>query len=368
MAAIRVTAPFLDWFSGKRVFLTGHTGFKGAWLSLWLDAIGARVTGYALAPLAGSLFEAADVGATMVSVEGDVCDAERLCAALATAKPDIVIHMAAQSLVRPSYDDAVGTFATNVVGTAALLEVVRAHPDIAATVIVTSDKCYENEGTPEAFTETHRMGGSDPYSASKGCAELVTTAFVRSFFAARPGSVVSARAGNVIGGGDWAVDRLVPDLMRGARSGDAVPIRRPSAVRPWQHVLEPLRGYLMLAHRAATDSGFAGGGWNFGPRIADAVPVGEIAARIGDRWPQIRADIGHDIEGLAEAHSLMLDCTKAKLALDWQPILTLDDALDLTVDWYRAAAEGSDCRMLTRGQIDAYLTRINHPQELFDGG
>jgi CDP-glucose 4,6-dehydratase len=230
-----MSASFLNWFAGKRVFLTGHTGFKGAWLSLWLDAMGAKVTGYALAPLPGSLFEASGLGATMTTIEGDVCDAAHLRAELAAARPDIVFHLAAQSLVRPSYDDPVGTFTTNVVGTAVLLDAVRAHHDIAATVIVTSDKCYENEGLPQAFDEMARIGGSDPYSASKGCAELVTAAFVRSFFTGSSTSVVTARAGNVIGGGDWACDRLVPDLMRGARSGEPVSIRRPSAVRPCCH-------------------------------------------------------------------------------------------------------------------------------------
>ncbi len=358
LVTIGVTMQFSQWFAGKRVFLTGHTGFKGAWLSLWLEMIGAEVTGYALAPLAGSLFEAAGVAATMTSITGDVCDAGRLRAALAEARPDVVIHMAAQSLVRASYEDPVGTFATNVVGTAAVLDAVRLVPGIAATVIVTSDKCYENEGASKAFTESDRMGGADPYSASKGCAELVTAAFVRSFFADRTGAVASARAGNVIGGGDWAIDRLIPDLMRGALSGEPVPIRRPSAVRPWQHVLEPLRGYLMLAHRVATDRDFAGGGWNFGPRLADSVPVGDVVARIADRWPQIRARIENEMQGPAEAHSLTLDCTKADLELDWRPGLALDEALDLTVDWYRAAAAGSDCAALTRSQINEYQARI----------
>ena len=278
-------ADALHAYSGRRVFVTGHTGFKGAWLCSWLDRLGASTVGYALPAERRSLFNQARVGDRMKSIEGDVRDLGQLRAAITEAQPEILFHMAAQSLVRPSYDAPVETFATNVMGTANTLEAVRRLPSVKAVVIVTSDKCYENDGRAAPFAESAPMGGHDPYSASKGCAELVTSAFARSFFLDPGCTVVSARAGNVIGGGDWAVDRIVPDLARAAGSGTPAIIRRPSSIRPWQHVLEPLAGYLLLGHRAATEGQAFSGGWNFGPPEDELVEVHELVEQLRSRWP-----------------------------------------------------------------------------------
>ncbi len=355
MGSRQVRPEFLNWYAGKRVFLTGHTGFKGAWLSLWLKALGTEVTGYALPPEAGSLFATGRIDDGMMSIEGDIRDAEALSAALAAARPDIVFHMAAQSLVRPSYDDPVGTFATNAMGTANLLQAVRRVDSIRSVVIVTSDKCYENDGSGMPFIETAAMGGDDPYSASKGCTELVTQSFARSFFGDGACTVASGRAGNVIGGGDWSVDRIIPDLMRSTRSSQTLSVRRPDAVRPWQHVLEPLRGYLMLGHRAAVDGHEFAGGWNFGPRDDDAVPVRTIVEKTSALWPDIKAELATVTEGPHEAATLRLDCRKANARLGWHSALTLDDALAMTVAWYREAASAphEGARIATR-QIHDY--------------
>jgi CDP-glucose 4,6-dehydratase len=349
-----------DFWAGKRVFLTGHTGFKGAWLALWLTDLGAEVTGYSLPPpTEPSLFEAARVRELLVHLPGDVRDLNALSAAMNRARPEIVIHLAAQSLVRLSYDQPVETYDINVMGTVNLLEAVRRTGGVRAVVCVTSDKCYENRETNQAYAETDAMGGYDPYSSSKGCAELVTSAMRRSFF--NPGKlaehgvgVASGRAGNVIGGGDWAKDRLVPDLMRAFSAGQRPVIRFPGAIRPWQHVLEPLSGYLLLAERLHAGAANVADGWNFGPAEADAKPVGWIADTVSSIWGD---GAGWDLSGEPqphEAHYLRLDCAKAELDLGWRPAWPLAEGLRQTVDWYRANRMGRDMRDFTRQQIADY--------------
>lgn len=355
-------AEALKAYSGRRVLVTGHTGFKGAWLCAWLERLGSKTTGYALPPESRSLFLQARISDRMRSLEGDVRDLAHLQAAVREAEPEIVFHMAAQSLVRPSYDFPVETFATNVMGTAHLLEAIRGVPSIKAVVIITSDKCYENDGRSTPFSETDPMGGHDPYSASKGAAELVTSAYARSFFETSRCTVASGRAGNVIGGGDWAVDRIVPDLARAAETGATAVIRRPSAVRPWQHVLEPLGGYLLLGHRAATEGHRFSGAWNFGPSEDEIVPVRELVEQLRGRWPELKVAYQSEQTGPHEAAVLRLDCTKARNELGWRPALGLSRALDMTAEWYREAAEGSSVAV-TDQQIAAYEQLLIEQEE-----
>jgi CDP-glucose 4,6-dehydratase len=355
-------AEALKAYSGRRVFVTGHTGFKGAWLCSWLDHLGASITGYALPAESRSLFNQARVADQIQSLEGDIRDLDRLKAALADAKPEIVFHMAAQSLVRPSYDEPVETFAINAMGTVHLLEAVRNVPSVKAAVIVTSDKCYENDCRAEPFAETAAMGGHDPYSASKGCAELVTAAYVRSFFAHSGCAIASARAGNVIGGGDWAVDRIVPDLARAAESGQAAIVRRPSAIRPWQHVLEPLGGYLLLGHRAATEGQKFSGAWNFGPPESEVVEVRDLVEQLQRHWPGLNVEYSTDETGPHEAAVLRLDCTKAHDQLGWHPVLGLERTLRMTTEWYRKAATGSAAD-ITKRQIESYEQMLVREEE-----
>jgi len=347
-------------WSGKRVFLTGHTGFKGSWLALWLQQLGAQVTGYALeAPTKPSLFEIARVGANMQSVYGDVRDQPALLRTLQAAQPEVVIHMAAQSLVRLSYDSPVETYATNVMGTVHLLEAVRQTHGVKAVVNVTTDKCYENKEWGWGYRENEPMGGFDPYSNSKGCSELVSSAYRSSFFNPSQHSqhgvaLATARAGNVIGGGDWAKDRLIPDILAAFEAGKQVPIRNPRATRPWQHVLEPLRGYLKLAEQLCTDGPAFAEGWNFGPHGDDAKPVEWIVKQLAQRWGQgasWQVDTG---EHPHEANYLKLDISKAGQRLHWQPALRLDDALCLIVDWARARQAGADMHAVTLAQIATY--------------
>ena len=315
------------------------------------------VTGYALAPEAGaaSLYELAGVGEGITSVIADLSDAATLSATLASAQPEIVIHMAAQSLVRRSYRHPIDTLVTNVIGTALLLEAARTVASVKAIVVVTSDKCYENDGTGTPYTESHAMGGHDVYSASKGCTELVAAAYRRSFLAAGGVSVSTARAGNVIGGGDWAEDRLIPDLMVTAAEGGITELRNPAATRPWQFVLEPLRGYLMLAKAQIEQGEQFADGWNFGPEPRDAVPVREVARRMRVSWERVRVSESPIKPELHEAETLVLDCTKARTELGWVPALTLDDALRLTTDWYRAyAADPGSMRALVGRQLREY--------------
>ena len=343
-----------DFWRGKRVFLTGHTGFKGSWLALWLQRLGADVTGYALpAPTDPSLFMLANVGSCLRDVRGDTGDLESMQAAVNEARPEIVIHMAAQALVRRSYAEPVENYATNVMGTVNLLEAVRQTGGVRAVLIVTSDKCYENREWPWGYRENDPMGGFDPYSSSKGCAELVTAAYRSSFFSGTETAVASVRAGNVIGGGDWAADRLVPDMMRAAIEGQTTSLRNPDAVRPWQHVLEPLSGYLMLAERLCTDGQAFAEGWNFGPLDADAKPVDWIAGELAALWEDVQWETDGSTQP-HEAHYLKLDCSRARTRLGWTPLLPLGQALSWTVDWYRTYARGADVRQITGQQIETY--------------
>lgn len=346
-------------WNGRRVFLTGHTGFKGAWTSLVLRRFGADVYGLALPPDNDeALFVKAGVENDVHHHIGDIRDLAAIRRAMDEARPSVVIHMAAQALVRQSYADPVETYATNVMGTVNLLEAVRHTPGIDSVVIVTSDKCYENTGSLWAYRETDPMGGYDPYSNSKGCAELVTNAYRQSFFRG-PGlpRVASGRAGNVIGGGDWARDRLVPDAMRAFTAGQSLPIRNPDAVRPWQHVLDPVLAYLGLAQRLVASDSHLDEGWNFGPPPASAVAVRRVVDGLAQRWggsAQWKQEGG---EHPHEAAFLKLDCTKAHARLGWQPIFDFDEALDLTVEWYKASAAGRDVRAVTLEQIEKVLSQ-----------
>lgn len=346
-----------DFWQGRRVLVTGHTGFKGSWLSLWLQDMGAKVTGYALAPATSpALFEVAGVAGGMRSEIGDVRDLDRVRAAVAAVSPEIVIHMAAQPLVRESYLDPVATYATNVMGTVNVLEAVRACPGVRAVVSVTTDKCYENQEWAWGYRESEPMGGHDPYSSSKGCAELVTAAYRRSFFDAEgTAAVASARAGNVIGGGDWADDRLVPDILRAFERGEALRVRNPLSTRPWQHVLEPLSGYLVLAQALVEHGSAFAEGWNFGPRDDDAQPVGWIVERMMRRWPSAKPwqrDEGYNPH---EASWLKLDVSKAGQRLGWRPRWSLDEALDRVVRWHRDYLDGGDLRAACLRDVQDYL-------------
>jgi CDP-glucose 4,6-dehydratase len=349
-------------WAGKRVFLTGHTGFKGSWLSLWLQAMGAEVTGFALAPpTSPSLFDVARVADAMTSIIGDIRDAVTLQDALVAADPEIVLHMAAQPLVRASYDDPVGTYATNVMGTVHLLEAARRAPSVRACVVVTTDKCYENREWAWGYREDEAMGGYDPYSNSKGCAELVVSAYRRSFLAAQGIALASGRAGNVIGGGDWATDRLIPDILRAVENGAPVMIRNPLAIRPWQHVLEPLSGYLVLAEALWRTQAEAAEAWNFGPRDDDARPVQWIVERMCEAWGADATWTRDASVQPHEAHYLKLDISKARASLHWQPRWTLAETLDSIVAWHRAWLAGADMHDYCHGELvrfagaDAFL-------------
>jgi CDP-glucose 4,6-dehydratase len=341
----------------RRVLLTGHTGFKGAWLSLWLQSLGARVTGFSVdVPTRPSLYELAKVREGMESIEGDVRDPEALAAAMRTAAPEIVIHMAAQSLVRRSFAAPHETYETNVMGTVNVLDAVRLHgSEVRAIVNVTSDKCYENREWEWGYREGEPMGGFDPYSSSKGCSELVTDAFRRSFFSEEEGPrLASARAGNVVGGGDWGEDRLVPDIMRAALAGEQVRVRNPNSIRPWQHVLNPLSGYLVLA-QALCGAPELAGGWNFGPADEDARPVGWIVERIAALWPEDLRWVQDDGPHPHEARYLKLDSSKARARLGWRPALGLEATLESIVDWYRELRADGDMREVTLAQTDKLI-------------
>jgi CDP-glucose 4,6-dehydratase len=350
-------------WQGKRVFVTGHTGFKGGWLSLWLQQLGAHVMGYSLdPPSAPNLFDAANVGRGMDSVIGDICDLAAMRSAMLRHRPEIVIHMAAQSIVRVSYQDPIGTYQTNVIGSANLMEAVRSCDSVRACVIVTSDKCYENREWVWPYRENDRLGGHDPYSNSKACAELIVSAYRNSFF--DPGrfaehhvAIASSRAGNVIGGGDWAHDRLIADIIRAFSSGEMLTIRNPNATRPWQHVLEPVRGYLMLAQRLYESGPEFGSAYNFGPEYADVKPVEWIVSHMASAWgasAKWTVDRGAHPH---EAQMLRLDWTKAFQELGWRPALSLAEALEMTLDWYRHFQLGRDVRQKSLDQIATYTTK-----------
>lgn len=341
-------------YAGRRALVTGHTGFKGAWFALWLERLGAQVGGLALAPdTTPSLFEAASLARHIDSCLADVRDVAAVRAVFEACQPEIVFHLAAQPLVRRGYREPLETFATNVMGTAHVLDAARQCPSVRAVVIVTTDKCYDNRNWAWGYRETDRLGGHDPYSASKACAELVTAAWRASYWQGEDAPLVaSARAGNVIGGGDWAEDRLVPDLYRAARSGQVALIRNPEAIRPWQHVLEPLAGYLMLGARLLAGERRFADAWNFGPALDDMQPVSALCdalcPALGVQWTS------DERAQPAEAAILRLDSSRAMLELGWRPRWSLPMALDAVAGWYGRFAAGEDARALTLEQIEAY--------------
>ena len=343
-------------WKGRRVFVTGHTGFKGSWLSLWLQDMGAAVTGYALAPgTTPNLFEVADVASGMTSVINDIRDLDSLQKAIAVSQPEIVFHLAAQALVGEGYRDPLGTFSTNVQGTANLLEAVRQASGVKAVVVVTSDKCYDNKEWPWPYRENEALGGHDPYSSSKACAELVTAAYRQSFLTKAGIAVATARAGNVFGGGDWSANRLIPDLLAAFSKKQTAQLRRPHSVRPWQHVLEPLAGYLMLAEHLCAKPAL-NAAWNFGPGEQDCLPAGTIAERLARLW-------GNDATWVEEAHTfpheaglLRLDSSLARQQLGWQTCWSLDSALAATISWHKTWLTATNMRDYTLGQIEKYTT------------
>ena len=355
-------AAFADTFwRGKRVFLTGHTGFKGGWLALWLAKLGAEVRGYALEPATDpNLFTVARVGSALDDIRGDIRNAAALEPALRSFAPEVVFHLAAQPLVRASYDDPIGTYETNVIGTARVLDAIRRTPSVRAIVCVTTDKCYENKEWIWGYRESDPLGGYDPYSSSKACAEIVSAAYRQSYFptaklAEHKVALATARAGNVIGGGDWSLDRLIPDLVRGFLAGEPVRIRRPQAIRPWQHVLEPLAGYIALAeHLLSDNAAHYAAAYNFGPYDEDAKPVGWIVEKMTGFWGDGASWVLDPDPGVHEAGYLKLDASKAHADLGWKPRLRLETALQWLVEWYRNWQSGADMHAFTLDQIKAY--------------
>ncbi len=345
-----------DFWRGKRVFLTGHTGFKGSWLSLWLQDMGAVVKGYSLAPQTeNNLFEVARVSEGMISEIGDIRNLEQVTESMVEFQPEILIHMAAQPLVRISYTDPVGTYQTNVMGTLHVLEAAKKCATLKSIVAVTTDKCYENKEWVWGYRENEPMGGHDPYSSSKGCCELLISSYRNSYFNdAKSPNLASARAGNVIGGGDWSEDRLIPDILKAFEKSESVVVRNPSATRPWQHVLEPLSGYLMLAERLYNQEGEFAEPWNFGPNDEDAQSVESILNQMVELWGGTASwnlDPGSHPH---EANLLKLDCSKANVKLKWQPKWTLNQTLSKIVEWHKQWLAGSDIRNYTLKEIKKY--------------
>jgi CDP-glucose 4,6-dehydratase len=356
-----------EFWKNKRVLITGHTGFKGSWLSLWLQMLGAEVKGYALTPpTTPSMFNVADIGRNMQSEISDIRDFSTLQSSVSAFQPDVVFHLAAQSLVRTSYQLPLDTYAINVMGTANILEAIRACGSVAAAVIITSDKCYRNREVEEGYTEEAALGGYDPYSNSKACAELVTDSYRASFFNAsnyadHGTAVATARAGNVIGGGDWAMDRLIPDSLKGFSNNQPVTIRNPDSVRPWQHVLDPLEGYLTLAEQLCLKGPAFAEAWNFGPDPAAHRPVRWIIERLIDFWGKGAGWQQDSAQRPHEATLLSLDCSKARSRLAWAPRCDLETALRSIVDWHRQWQAGADMHEVTRLTIEEFMGReINH--------
>lgn len=348
-----------NFWIGKRVLVTGHTGFKGSWLSLWLQSLGAQLHGFALAPTTNpNLFELANIDQGMASDIGDIRDYDAVYRCVDSFKPEIVFHLAAQPLVRYSYKNPVETYATNVLGTVHLLETVRVVGSTKVVVNVTTDKCYENKEWVWPYRENEAMGGFDPYSSSKGCSELVTSAYRRSYFSETGVGLASARAGNVIGGGDWAEDRLVPDFFRAVEAGKAIAIRNPLATRPWQHVLEPLSGYLLLAECLWEDPVRFSEGWNFGPESKDIKQVCWVIEQLVNLWGKNAGWDHDDGEHSHEAMSLALDISKARYGLKWSPRLGLDDALEMIVRWEKARHGGADMRAISLQQINEFQGKV----------
>ena len=350
-----------EFWKGKSVFLTGHTGFKGSWTSLWLQSMGAKVTGYSLKPITNpNLYDVLQLNQCIESSHFDnVCDLKTLQTAMKNAAPDIVIHMAAQALVRYSYENPVETYLTNVMGTVNVLESARAISSIRAILVVTSDKCYENKEWVWGYRENEAMGGFDPYSNSKGCAELVVSAYRDSFFSEKKYdlhgvAIATARAGNVIGGGDWSADRLIPDAIRAFESNQSLIIRNPLATRPWQHVLEPISGYLVLVQHLFEKGTQFNGGWNFGPSDSDTRTVEEVINILIKKWgPNVAWELDSK-EQPHEAHALKLDCSKSKQLLRWQSKWSIENAVDHIVHWHQSFPAGADMNKICLEQIKEY--------------
>ena len=350
-----------DFWAARRVLITGHTGFKGSWSALWLQQMGAQICGIALPPLAGGLFELADLADACAEHHLiDIRDADAIRTVVHAFQPQVILHLAAQPLVRLSYREPVTTFATNVMGTVNLLEAARTVDGLEVFVAVTSDKCYQNREWVWGYRENDPMGGDDPYSASKGCAELAVNAWQQAYFRHTDKALVSVRAGNVIGGGDWAEDRLIPDVMRAFIAGEPALIRNPEATGPWQHVLDPIAGYLMLAEHAAAEPGRYRGGWNFGPDHSGLRKVRDIADALVELWPGARWQAAGTVAGgnTHEAGQLTLDIAKAHCELGWRPTWDTPRALRETAHWYRAHREGRDMRAFSREQIADYANNL----------
>lgn len=342
---------------GRRVFLTGHTGFKGGWLALWLAHRGARIRGYALdPPTEPNLFTAASVATVLDDIRGDIRDYAKLESSMTEFAPEVVFHLAAQPILRRSYTEPLRTYSTNVMGTAHVLEAVRKTSSVRAVVCISTDKCYQNQEWVWPYRETDTLGGFDPYSSSKACAEIVCAAYRDSFFPLNRlhehhVALATARAGNVVGGGDWSEDRLIPDLIRGFQAGEPVLIRRPTAVRPWQHVLEPLHGYMLLAEKLLEEPSRYSTSFNIGPNDQDVWPVERIATKLVEMWGEGAAWIRDSVPGVHESHSLRLDSSRARSELGWQPHLGIEATLEWTVNWYRGWQHGADMNQETLAQI-----------------
>ncbi len=347
-------------WSGRRVFLTGHTGFKGSWLAIWLKELGAEVTGFALAPpTEPSLYEIARVGESLHSIIGDIRNAEALRQAMRKARPQILLHLAAQPLVSEGYADPVGTYATNVMGTVNVLEVARSCDELEAIVVITTDKCYDNRESLHDYNEADALGGRDPYSSSKACAELIVATYRDSYFHAEGSArLATARAGNVIGGGDWAANRLVPDLLRAFASHQPARLRHPDSIRPWQHALDPLSGYLQLAEQLSSDAKFARA-WNFGPALADCVPTGALADLLATHWGEDAHWTSEPTQLPHEAKLLRLNTDAVQQMLKWRPKWPLNEAVRHTVAWHSAWLSGHDMQSFSRDQIQQYLRTPN---------
>lgn len=348
-----------NFWMGKKVFVTGHTGFKGGWLCLWLRLMGAHVTGYSLNPKSNqNLFTVANVGQDIESIIGNIQNISELKSAILEAHPEIVIHMAAQAIVRYSYEEPVETYLTNVIGTVNLMEAIRSAPSVKAVVNVTTDKCYENQDWVWGYRETDKLGGFDPYSSSKTCSEIVTSAYRTSFFTntENPVSIATARAGNVIGGGDWSEDRLIPDAIAAFNNGDILYIRNPDSIRPWQHVLEPLAGYLKLAEKLYEGKDIYAGSWNFGPNEGEAIDVVSLVKMMAAGWgDKVEWSLQNGVHP-HESKVLKLDSTKSKQMLNWKPMLTLEKSIDLVLKWNRSHVAGENMKEVTEKQIKDYMS------------
>lgn len=353
-----------QFWKNKRVYLTGHTGFKGGWLSLWLNSMGAEVKGYALEPVTiPNLFEEAKIAEKIESEIGDIRNLDQLRASMLEFNPDILIHMAAQPLVRLSYKEPIETYETNVMGTVKVLEAARGCSNLKSIISVTTDKCYENKEWAWGYREDEAMGGYDPYSSSKGCAELVTSAYRRSFMQEKGIGLASARAGNVIGGGDWSDDRLIPDVLNAFVNNQAVIIRNPKSTRPWQHVLEPLSGYLVLAQNLYEAPQDYAEGWNFGPKDQDVKPVDWILDKMVDKWGD---DASWQLAGQPQPHEaefLKLEISKAKSRLDWQPIWSLEQTLERIIRWHQLWLDKENMQGICLNEINEYMRDVNNEND-----